>query len=575
VNFKKFAEYLSRLEAISSRNEITVVLADLLKELSVEEVDKAIYLSLGELAPAYENLEIGVAEKIMSRVISKAFGVSEEEAWIKYKKAGDWGIVAQEERGKVDSSQKALSISEVYQRLVAVAGEGGNGSQDKKIEGICELFRELDTLSCRFVARIPVGALRLGFSELTVIDALSVMATGDKGAKKQLEMAYQVMSDVGKFAKKIKEEGLEKATKHIRPIVGVPVMPMLAQRLTSASEIVDKMGRVAVEPKLDGVRVLIHFKRGKNGFVKAFTRNLNDISEMFPELQTLSEHVDAHEVILDGEAIGMDEQRKSLVDFQTTMRRRRKYDIAELSSKVPLSFYLFDILLSDSKDFMHRSYLERRDELARIVKVGGSVKIVENMVTDDPNEIAKLHRLRLADGLEGIVAKKVDSEYVPGRTGWRWVKMKNDDSSAGKLSDTVDCVIMGYSSGRGKRAGFGIGNFLVGVVDGEKIKTITSVGSGLTDDEFKQLAEKLAAMSVREMPKDYEVKKTQQPDSWVRPKLVVEIAGDDISKSTEHTSGYAVRFPRMIKIRGDKSVAQATTIGEIASLFEMQKQSAG
>jgi DNA ligase-1 len=219
---------------------------------------------------------------------------------------------------------------------------------------------------------------------------------------------------------------------------------------------------------------------------------------------------------------------------------------------------------------MDKSYLERRKILKKVVKESRYFKIVENYLTEDPGEISKLNEQKRKEGYEGIMVKKIDSKYIPGRTGWRWVKMKEAEKSAGKLSDTIDCAVIGYSVGRGRRAQFGIGQLLVGVRDGEQIKTVSKIGTGITDEQFKEFKKRLSKLEVKEKPKTYIVHKNLEPDYWIEPKLVMEVAADDITKSPTHSSGYALRFPRLVRFRDDKSVNQATTVTEVKRLFQMQ-----
>ncbi|MGD8744280.1 MAG: ATP-dependent DNA ligase, partial [Candidatus Woesebacteria bacterium] len=398
---------------------------------------------------------------------------------------------------------------------------------------------------------------------------------GDKSAKASLEAAYNVFPDVGYLAERVKEKGIKKATDKVKPKVGVPVLPMLAQRLKSPQEMIKKMEEVVVEPKFDGLRIQIHFKRrgfGKNkGRVKAYTRNLNETSWMFPELKEAHKYISADEVILDSEAVGIDEKRRSIANFQKTMTRRRKHEITEIAEKVGIKFYVFDILLRDGKNLMNAEYVKRRKVLEKTVKKGKLFEVVDFQITKDPGVITELMREELGEGMEGIIVKRADSKYVAGRTGWRWVKMKEEESSKAKLADTVDCIVMGYYRGRGKRAKFGIGGFLVGVTKGEEILTLTKIGTGLTDEQFKELKERLNKLEVKSKPKEYgRVAKSLVPDVWVEPSLVVEIAADDITKSPTHSSGYALRFPRLVKFRDDKSTNQATTHKEAEKLFKLQ-----
>ena len=216
------------------------------------------------------------------------------------------------------------------------------------------------------------------------------------------------------------------------------------------------------------------------------------------------------------------------------------------------------------------TYLDRRKALGKTIKGGKLLQLVDYQITRDPKVIEKEMNREVTEGLEGIIVKRANSRYVAGRTGWRWVKMKEAESAVAKLADTVDCVVMGYSAGRGKRVEFGVGQFLVGIKHKDKIKTITKVGTGLTDDQFRELKKRLSKLEVKKKPKEYEVPRELEPDYWVKPGLVVEIAADEITKSPRHSSGYALRFPRLFKFRDDKSVNQATTISEVKKLFKLQ-----
>ncbi len=571
MKFSQFSQTLKKLEEEASRNEITVILGQLFKEVSVEEIDKAVYLSLGVLAPSFKGIIFNLADKMVIRAIAKAYDKSSEEVTKLYKKSGDLGIVADELAQKLAIINSHLTINDVYTKLLEIAREGGEGSQERRIDKLAELLNSVDSLSAKYITRIPIGKLRLGFSDLTIVDALSWYEKGDKSGKAQLTSAYQVISDIGLLAKNVKHQGIEKTAKTISPKLGIPVMPMLAQIINGPEEMVKKMGDVLVEPKLDGVRLAIHWRKD---LVKVFTRNMNETSAMFPELANLSRFVKAHEIILDCEAVGINEETLKMVDFQVTMQRRRKHDIGEFSTKIPLRFNIFDILYKDGENLMQLPYEKRREILTKTINdpKGELLKIVEFIKTSDPKVISQKYLQEIKNGFEGIMVKKADSLYIPGRTGWRWVKMKKKESAEGKLSDTIDAIVMGYTSGQGKRIGFGVGQFLVGIRDGQTIKTVTKVGTGLTDDQFRELKTRLSKITVNEKPKEYEVSKVLFPDFWVEPKLVVELAGDDITKSPNHTAGYALRFPRLVKFRDDKTMKEATELQYFEKLFTMQKR---
>lgn len=579
MKISKLANYLEDLEETSSRLKITEILADLLKNADEDEIDMIVYLILGRLAPNYKDIVFNLAERLMVETIAKAYEKDKEKVQSLYKEKGDLGIVAQKLAGRADSK---LSVNDVYGKLRIVAKEEGEGSVERKVNEMADLLKDLDGLSARYVARIPVGKLRLGFSDKTVIDALSWMITGDKSLSKKIKKKYEVLPDVGQLAKDIKSKGVQKATRDSKPQIGIPVSPMLPQRIKSPKEMIEKMGEVAIEPKLDGLRIQIHYDSGRSDesrpvtagnnddFVAAFTRNMNEVTWMFPELQETGDYLEADRVILDVEAIGLDPEREKLANFQTTMTRRRKHEIGETAKQVPIKFYVFDVLLKDDRNLMREEYLERRKTLEEAVKDGKLFEVVDYVVTDDPDKIKDENETRRAEGLEGIIVKRVDAKYIPGRTGHRWVKMKEAEHSPGKLSDTVDCVVMGYFSGRGKRTQFGIGGFLAGVMDNDKFLTLTKVGTGLTDEQFKELHKRLKDLEVKDKPKQYDVHEDLYPDNWVTPDQVVELAADDITKSPKHTAGYALRFPRLVKFRDDKDADQATTLKEVRKFYKLQ-----
>lgn len=562
MKFKELSIYLDKLEKTSGRIEITDILSRLFAESDKNEIDKITYLVLGILAPSYEGIVLNLAEKMVIKSMAMAYGIDPESVTKIYKKNGDVGNTAQELSGGKTGNN--LTVTAVYQKLLEIAKDSGEGSQDRKITKMADLFKDLDALSARFVARIPVGRLRLGFSEKTIIEALSKESGTPAG---DIEGVYNIRPDIGYAAKLVKEGNLKAA----KPEIGVPVVPMLAQRLNSTSEMIKKMGEVSVEPKFDGLRIFIHFKK-KGNFIRIFTRNMNAIPlDTFPELNEVGKFIKADEIILDSEAIGVDPKREMFLDFQKTIQRRRKHDIAKNAAEIPLQFQVFDILYADGKSYMNTPYIQRREVLKKTVVNGGLLRVDENTVTTDPEIIKNMHQKYLKMGLEGVVVKKANGLYVSGRTGWNWVKMKEEEGQSGRLSDTVDCVVMGYSVGKGKRSDFGLGQFLVGVKDGDIFKTVTKVGTGLTDEQFRELNTRLKKLGVKEMPKEYEVHKDLTPDYWVVPGLVVELAADEITESPKHSSGFALRFPRLINFRDDKTPGDATTLKELKDLSKLQK----
>ncbi len=563
MQLNKFAGYLEKLEKTSSRLEITSILTDLFKKTDTDEIQKTVYLTLGILAPNYEGVLLNLAEKMVIKAIVLAYS-AEPGAVIKlYKEKGDVGDTAELLATSTKQSEgQRLTVSDIYEKLLAIAKDSGGGSQDRKIKKMAQILTEIDPLSARYIARIPVGRLRLGFSEKTIIDAL---AGHDKKIQKDIEKAYNIRPDIGYIAKLVKEGNIKAA----KPAVGVPIVPMLAQRLNSTTEMIKKMGEVSVEPKFDGLRIFIHYK--KPDFIRIFTRNMNVLDpNIFPELKEIRKYIKAESVVLDTEAVGLDEKRERFVDFQKTIQRRRKHDIVKSSENTPLQFQVFDVLILNGESFINTPYTERRKILEKEVVNGKLFRVDENTITKDPEVIKNLHQKYLKMGLEGVVVKKANGGYVSGRTGWNWVKMKEVEGKRGKLSDTVDCVVMGYTTGKGKRAGFGMGQFLAGVRDGETFKSVTKVGTGLSDEQFRELKARLTKIQVKEKPKEYVVNKDLHPDFWVTPSVVIELAADEITVSPKHTAGLALRFPRLIRFRDDRSAIDVTTVNELHDLLKLQ-----
>lgn len=568
--FSRFSEYLQKLEKTSSRLEITAILEELIQETKEKEIKEVVYLSLGILAPNYESLLLNLAEKMVARSIAIAFDKDLEEVTKIYKEVGDLGDLA--EKLSNNNIKSSITVSEVFEKLVEIANYGGEGSQEAKVSKFAELLKSLDSLSVRYVTRIPIGKLRLGFSEKTIIDAL---AGHSKDIQAKIESAYNIRPDIGYIAELVKANKLEDAS----PEIGVPVVPMLCARLNSTTEMIKKMGEVSVEPKFDGLRIFIHFRRGEGSnsdFVRIFTRNMNAIDiNTFPELLEVGKHVNADEVILDTEAVGLDPKRQMFVDFQKTVSRRRKHEIEKNSSEIPLQFQVFDVLLVDGKNLMNEEYIKRREEVLKVVKNGELLRVDENTITKDPEVIKDLHEKYLKMGLEGVVVKRANGKYVSGRTGWNWVKMKEEEGQQGRLSDTLDCIVMGYFKGKGKRAQFGLGKILVGIrntdgeKDGDSVRTLTKVGTGLTEDMLVEIRKRLDSLESKKMPKEYEAQKDLIPDVWAIPKLVVEVTADSISQSTKHSLGLSLRFPRFLKIREDKGPNEATTLQELKDIAKI------
>ncbi|MEX1068436.1 MAG: ATP-dependent DNA ligase, partial [Patescibacteria group bacterium] len=350
-----------------------------------------------------------------------------------------------------------------------------------------------------------------------------------------------------------------------------PVRMASAERLPTPAEIIEKMGgKLAAEPKYDGFRVQVHVE-GRE--VKIFSRNLENTTLMFPDIVEAVQKLPAKSLIMEGEAIAFNPETEEFEPFQETAKRKRKYGVAEKATELPLKVFCFDLLYLNGRDLTREPYEKRRAELVKLIEEPNTLVVAEEKVFTDAKELEKFFMENIEHGLEGIVAKRLDGVYQAGVRNFNWVKLKRVEE--GKLEDTIDCVVLGYYTGRGKRTQFGIGGFLVGVYDerNDVFKTISRVGSGLTDEEWREMKKRVDELKTKEKPKNADVAKEHTPDVWADPRIVVAIRADEITKSPLHTAGgLALRFPRLMAFRDDKEPGQATTVAEVEKMFREQKK---
>lgn len=570
MRFSRLVNYLAQLEATSKRLEMTRILGELFKEAETEEIGPIVYLTQERLGPAFEGIEFGIGEALAAAALSQATGKPREEIRKAYKSKGDYGDVAEE---LLPARGKGLAVTAVYENLKELATASGEGTVEKKVTLLSGLLGKMSAREGRYLLRIPMGRLRLGVGDVTVLDGLSWSAAGDKSLRPELERAYNLSSDLGLVARTFKKGGV-KALSKISVTVGNPIRMELAERAKSSEEIIERLGKCALEPKVDGFRCQCH-KEG--GHVRIFSRNLEETTTMFPDIaEAVVKQMNARTAILEGEAVGYDPETGEFAPFQVTVQRKRKYGIEEMRSTLPLRLLAFDLLYVDGKDMTADPYTTRHRKLGELIKKGDGIQVIENLLTDDPRAVDGFFIEKIAAGLEGIMAKRLDSPYQAGARNFNWIKFKR--AYQGHLRDTIDVVVVGYLRGRGQRARFGIGALLTAVYDKklDRFRTIGKVGSGLSDEEWPRMRETLDRISVDHIPA--RVDSLMVPDVWVEPKFVIEVQADEITRSPIHTAGkvgdepgYALRFPRCIDfIRADKSPEDATTEKEILEMFAKQ-----
>jgi DNA ligase-1 len=581
VKYSRIADAYEKIEATTKRLEMTDYLVEILKETPTSLIDKVVYLTQGKLYPDFVGIEIGIAEKLAVRAVARAAGHRPKHIETDMQQTGDLGETTQKFMEKKTQStlfsSESLTVQRVYETLDKMANSTGSGSMDLKLSLLAGLLSDASPSEAKYIIRTVTGSLRLGIAEMTVLDALAVAFGGGKETREQLERAYNISSDLGRVARIVAKEGMEGIEK-FKVVPGEPIRPMLAERLSTSEEILEKLGgRCRAEYKYDGERVQAH-KMGNE--VVLFSRRLENITDQYPDgVKYVQSQVKADEAIVEAEAVAVDPETGELKPFQELMHRRRKYGIEEAMEAYPISLFLFDVLYVDGKDLTQQTYPIRHKHLEEVIEESGNVKVAESIVAENPEQLELFFENTVENGSEGVMCKSVnsDSVYQAGARGWLWIKYKRDYRS--EMTDTVDLVVVGAFHGRGKRAGT-YGAYLLAAYnpDKEVFETVTKVGTGFTDADLEKLPKLLNKHKISH--KHPRVDSALDVDVWFEPAVVIEIRGAELTLSPIHTcamnairenSGVAIRFPRFTgKYRVDKSAEDATTAEELVEMYRSQ-----
>jgi DNA ligase-1 len=580
LDYAQIAEAYEKIEATTKRLEMTGLLVDLLKNTPKAVIAKVVYLTQGKIYPDFVDLEIGVAEKLAVKALARASGRSQSEIEANLQKSGDIGQTAQKILAKKRQStffNKALTAQRVYETLDKMAKTSGSGAVGSKMALLAGLLSDASPNEAKYILRTVTGNLRLGIADMTVLDALAIAYGGGKETRELIERAYNISSDLGRVAKVVAEKGVA-GIKKFQVMVFEPIRPMLAERLASSEEILEKLGgKCVAEYKYDGERVQAH-KKGKE--VMLYSRRLENISGQYPDAAELvKDKVKAKEAILEAECVAVDIETGELLPFQELMHRRRKYGVKEAMAQYPVSLFMFDALYLDGKDLTLEAYPLRRRMLEKAIEEDDQVRVAKQIRTSNAKELEAFFEEAIEDGCEGLICKSVakDSVYQAGARGWLWIKYKRDYKS--EMTDTVDLVVIGAFYGRGRRAGT-YGALLLAAYNQktDTFETVTKLGTGFTDEDLRKLPQLL---SVHMVPRKHSrVQSTLKADVWFEPKVVLEVLGAEITLSPIHVcaldsirkgSGLAIRFPRFTgNYRTDKAAEDATSSEEIVEMYRNQ-----
>jgi DNA ligase-1 len=498
----------------------------------------------------------------MIKAISKSYGISESDVVKNFKKTGDLGISVEElstKRKQITLGRKNLTIDKVFENIQLISKQVGSKSQERKLNLITELLIQAKSKEAKYIVRTILGELRIGVAEGIVRDAI---AESFNISPEDVENAWFLNPDYGEIAQIAKERGAE-GLKKVKIVLGKPIMVLLAEKAPSLEDAIKSFDKVALEYKYDGARFLVHKKDEK---IWIFTRRLENVTKAFPEVAELCKNnLKARECIVDGECVAINPKNKKPVPFQMLSQRiKRKYDIEKIIKEIPVELNLFDIIYLEGKALFDQTLEKRREILKSIVKtVPEKIQLAKQLITNNMKEADTFYKEALKAGHEGLIVKNLEAKYQSGRrVSGGWLKVK-------PVMESLDLVITGATWGTGKRVGW-LGSYILSCRDPDTGKFLECGMLGTGVKEKKTNAEDVTLQDMTKLLKPY-IEFEKGNEVKIKPKVVIEVACEEIQKSPTYSSGYALRFPRFIRIRIDKGADEADTTQRISTLFEMQK----
>ena len=564
MDYSILTDYYEELEKVSAKLKKTEILAELFKKAEADELPKIVLLVQGIVYPKFTQLELGIATQMMIKAISKASGFKPEQIETKFAKLGDLGLVAEEYlklKKQFTLLTKKLTVNFVFENLRKLAIITGEGSQERKLNLIVELLVSAKPKEARYIVRTILGELRVGVAEGLIRDAIvQAFLLKERSNKEEVEKAteaveyaWNILSDLGEVARIAKEKGIE-GLKRTKVQLGRPIQVMLGEKAESIEEVIKEFGKIACEYKYDGMRAEIQ-KKGDEVWI--YTRRLEDVTNQFPDLVELCRKgILAKECVVEGEALAINPKTGLPLPFQVLSQRiHRKYDIEKMIKEIPVQLNLFDVVYLEGKELFDKPFIERRKILEKIVKkIPGKLQLAKQIITDDVKVAEKFYKEALEAKQEGLMLKVLSSPYVFGRHVGTMYKIK-------PIMETLDLVIVGATWGEGARAKW-LTSYELACRDPDTGKFLRCgmMSTGLTEEEYEQMTQTLKPLIIEEKGKNVKVK----------PKIVIEVGYQEIQKSPNYESGFALRFPRFIRERVDKSPEEADTLERVKSLFESQ-----
>jgi DNA ligase-1 len=551
--YSGLVEVYEQLEATSKRLEKTSILAVFLKKLKHEGNKEIVYLVQGRIFPDYDQREIGVSTQLIIKALAKSVGMPEHNIVNEWKLIGDLGKVAEklvEKKKQHTLYSKKLTAEKVLDNLRKLTEFIGKGTVEKKMGLIAELLTSASPLEAKYIVRTILNDLRIGVGTGVLRDAIVEACYNDKEMTEKVQAAYDMTTDfalVFELACKGKKD-----IEEVEIYPGRPLKVMLFLKVKDIKEGFEAVGKpAAIEYKYDGFRMMIH--KTKKGEIKIFTRRLDEVTSQFPEVKGYVEkYVKGDTYILDSEAVGYDPKTFKYRPFQDISQRiKRKYNIEKLQKELPVEVDVFDILYYNGKNLLKTPFIERRKIIEHAVtEKRGKIKLAEEIITDNETKAQEFYKEALKIGEEGVMIKKLEAPYKPGARVGSGVKLKPEENE-------FDLVIVKAEYGTGKRAGW-LTSYTVACRQGSKLLEIGKFSTGLKEKEeegssFIELTKLLKPLIIEEHGREVSVK----------PKIVVTVRYQNIQESPTYGSGYAMRFPRFVMLRPDRSVDDIATLAEV------------
>ena len=561
MRYSSLVGLYEELESTTKRLEKIDILSKFLKKIETDKLRIIVYLAEGRIFPEWDKRKIGFSERLMFKALNLGSGESIDKIEKLFREKGDLGLVAEEIFGKKKQSNlgnKILDVDKIFENIRKLAELEGKGTVNRKIQLITELLSNANGKEAKYIVKTVLENLRIGVSSGIIRDSIAKTFDLNPG---EIEAAADLSGDYGEVAELAKSGNL----KSVKIKVGKPIKCMLALLAQDVDDAFKALGeKVQLENKIDGFRLQCHFNGSE---VKLFTRSMENVTPQFPDVVSyVKNNIKAKDYILDAEAVGYNPKTKKYLPFQAISQRiKRKYDIIDMSKKFPVELHVFDVLYCNGRNLMDESLHNRRQILEKIInEKKKEIVLTEKLVTDNKKSAAKFFDNVLKRGFEGVMVKNLESIYRPGRYVNGWMKLKS-------ILEPLDLVIVRADYGEGKRAGW-LTSYTVACRKGNEFLEVGKVSTGVKEKEVELNNSSFENLTYKEMTEILKplILETKGNEVTLKPKIVIEVAYEEIQVSQKYQSGFGLRFPKVLNLRFDKPLKEISDIKLVEKIFNIQ-----